>query len=252
MVSIIMPAYNVENCISDSIHSIINQTYTNWELIIVDDASTDNTRNVIEEFSSKDNRIKLLKHSKSMGAGIARNNAIKNASGNFIAFLDADDLWKQNKLEVQRAFMKANNATICYASYELINEQGNPLNKIVQSLPSINYKKQLKCNYVGNLTGMYNSSIIGKIAIPKIKKRQDWVMWLKVIERVGEAKGINEVLASYRVRKNSVSSNKISLLKHNYNVYRKSLGFSQLKSVIYLFKFLYEYFFIKSKQIKNI
>ncbi len=251
MVSIITPAYNVQDFISASIQSVLSQTYSNWEMIIVDDGSTDQTYEIIERFSIKDKRIKPLKHNKSLGAGRARNTAIEFATGDFIAFLDADDLWKPNKLELQLKFMKENNAAICFSSYELIDEEGNKLNKTVQALPRLDYGKQLKCNYIGNLTGIYNARILGKITIPKIQKRQDWVMWLEAIKKAGEAKGMNDVLALYRVRKNSLSSNKLKLLSHNYNVYRKTLNFSRLKSLIYIFKFLYEYIFIKSRQIKK-
>jgi len=252
MVSIITPAYNVQRFITASIHSVLNQTYNNWEMIIVDDGSTDNTHNIIEGFSSKDKRIKLLRHKKTLGAALARNTAINAATGNFIAFLDADDLWEPHKLATQIEFMRANNVAISFTSYKLIDEGGNSLNKVVQALPVVDYKKQLKCNYIGNLTGIYNVDLLSKIEIPKIKKRQDWVMWLSAIEKAGEARGIKEVLASYRVRKNSVSSNKMGLFLHNYNVYRKALGFGRIKSVIYLLRFLYEFFFIKSKQIKSV
>ena len=252
MVSIITPAYNVQNFIATTVHSVLNQTYHNWEMIIVDDGSTDNTLNIIEAFSTKDKRIKLLKHKKSLGAGFARSTAINAATGNFIAFLDADDLWEPHKLATQIEFMITNNAAISFSSYQLIDENGNNLNKVVKALPIVNYKKQLKCNYIGNLTGIYNVSVLGKIEIPQIKKRQDWVMWLEAIQKAGEAKGMKEVLASYRVRKRSISSNKMGLLKYNYNVYRKALGFSRAKSLVCFSKFLYEYFFIKSKQIKSV
>ncbi len=249
MVSIITPAYNSENFISDSINSVINQTHKNWEMIIVDDGSLDNTYNIIKEFAVKENRIKLIKHNKNLGPGAARNTAIREAKGNFIAFLDADDLWESHKLTTQLAFMKENNASVSFSSYELIDEQGSNLHKRIQALSIIKYNKQLKCNYIGNLTGVYDVTALGKIYMPEIKKRQDWIMWLKAIEKAGEAKGIQESLAKYRIRKESLSSNKIDLLRHNYNVYRKALKFSTVKSVIYLLIFLYEYFFIKPKQI---
>jgi glycosyltransferase involved in cell wall biosynthesis len=252
MVSIITPAYNVEHFISETIQSVINQTVTNWEMIIVDDGSSDNTRIIIQDFTAIDNRIKLLKHSQNLGTGIARNTGIKFATGNFIAFLDADDVWKPHKLETQLTFMKAHKIPISYSSYELIDEQSNALNKMILALPRITYNKQLKCNYIGNLTGLYNADVLGKLYLPEIAKRQDWVMWLNAIKKGGEARGIKEPLAKYRIRKNAISSNKVGLLKHNYNVYRKELKFSMVKSAAYLLLFLIEYFFIKPKQIKSI
>ncbi|TJY34755.1 glycosyltransferase family 2 protein [Pontimicrobium aquaticum] len=252
MVSIIMPSYNSEPYIAASITSVINQTYQDWELIIVDDASTDNSYNIISEFSKKDNRIKLIKQTQNLGAGAARNTAIKAAKGNYIAFLDSDDIWKPHKLEKQLEYMRSKAKAICFSSYELINEEGKPLNKIVEALPKLSYRKQLKCNYIGNLTGLYNAERLGKIYMPGIKKRQDWVMWLNAIKKGGKAIGIKESLAYYRVRKGSVSSNKFALVTHNFNMYNKELGFGFFKSVKYLVLFFYEYFFVKSKQTKRI
>ena len=139
---------------------------------------------------------------------------------------------------------------ISFSSYEQIDETGKPLNKLIKALPELTYQKFLKSNYIGNLTGIYNTEVLGKIKAPNLRKRQDWALWLSAIKKSGKpAKGIQESLAYYRVRKNSMSSNKINLLKHNYNVYRIGLGFSALKSVFYMFVFLYEHFFVKSKQI---
>lgn len=252
MVSIITPSYNSEPFIAATIRSVINQTQEDWELIIVDDASTDDTCNIVLEFSNKDTRIKLIKQPKNLGAGAARNTAIKAAKGSHIAFLDSDDVWRPNKLETQLRYMKSNNTNVCFSSYELINEQGEKLNKLVEALPKLSYQKQLKCNYIGNLTGIYNANMLGKIYMPDIKKRQDWVMWLSAIKKGGPALGIKESLAYYRVRKDSVSSNKLNLITYNFNVYRKALDFSFTKSTKYLALFLYEYFFVKSKQTKRI
>ena len=252
MVSIIIPSYNSEQFIAITIRSVINQTYKDWELIIVDDASADNTCNIVLDFCQKDKRIKLIKELKNCGTGVARNTAIKVAQGNYIAFLDSDDIWKPNKLEKQLAVMKSSKAAICFSSYELINEQGETLNKLVEALPKLSYQKQLKCNYIGNLTGIYNANMLGKIYMPEIKKRQDWIMWLSAIKKGGPALGIKESLAYYRVRKDSISSNKLNLITYNFNVYRKALGFGFIKSTRYLTIFLYEYFFVKSKQTKSL
>jgi glycosyltransferase involved in cell wall biosynthesis len=252
MVSIITPAFNAERYISETIQSVVSQTYSHWEMIIVDDGSIDNTRKIIKTFAAKDNRIKLLNHNTSLGPGTARNTAIKEATGDFIAFLDADDLWEKDKLEIQLQFMKANNVAISYSSYELIDENGKSLNKIIEALPRLTYDKQLKCNYIGNLTGIYNVTVLGKIWLPKITKRQDWIMWLTAIKKAGLAKGIQQSLAKYRIRKGAISSKKMGLLKYNYNVYRKALKFSTPKAMFFLLVFLYEYFFIKQKQTKAI
>lgn len=253
LVSIITPMYNSEAFISETISSVLNQTYTNWELILIDDCSTDNTIAVTSTFQLKNKNIHLLKNTKNAGAAISRNKGINAANGDYIAFLDADDLWKPIKLETQICFMQTHNCDVCYSSYEQINDNGKPLNKFVKALPTLSYSRLLKSNYIGNLTGIYNAKVLGKINAPNLRKRQDWLLWLKAVEVSGKpAQGIQESLAYYRVRKNAMSSNKINLLKHNYNVYRKGLSFSTPKSIYFMFQFLFEHFLVKSKQVKTI
>ncbi|WP_445958130.1 glycosyltransferase family 2 protein [Yeosuana sp.] len=252
-VSVITPMFNSEAYISDTINSVLNQTYLNWELLLIDDDSNDKTISIVNEFTAINPNIKLLKNEINLGAAISRNKGIMEATGDYIAFLDADDLWKPDKLEKQLAFMKAQKCDVCFSSYELINEKGELLNKKVKALNMLSYNKLLKSNYVGNLTGLYNVQALGKITSPNLRKRQDWVLWLETIKKSGKpAKGMQESLACYRVRDNSMSSNKFNLLKHNYLVYRKGLGFSTLKSGYYMLIFLREHFFVKSKQIISI
>jgi len=249
LVSIITPLHNSEAFISDTIQSILNQTYTNWELLLIDDYSTDNTVTIVNRFLSKNKNIRLIKNKTNLGAAISRNKGIMEAKGDFIAFLDADDLWKVTKLEKQITFMQTSHCAVSFSSYELIDEAGKPLNKLVEALPMLTYKKYLKSNYIGNLTGVYNAKVLGKITSSNLRKRQDWVLWLNAIKASGNpALGILESLAYYRVRENSMSSNKVTLLKHNYWVYKKGLGFSTVKSFYYMLVFLWEHFFVKSKQ----
>ena len=248
-VSIITPMYNCEAFLSQTINSILNQTYKNWDLFLIDDNSTDNTLGIAQSFSNKYSNIKLLKNSTNLGAAISRNLGTEKSKGDFIAFLDADDLWKPEKLEKQLDFVKRYNFDVCFSSYELINEKGEKLNKTVKALPVLSYKKLLKSNYVGNLTGLYDVKTLGKIQTTNLRKRQDWLLWLEAIKRSGKpAKGIQESLAYYRVRKDSMSSNKLKLLKYNYWVYRKGLKFSIIKSIYFFILFLFEQFFVKSKQ----
>ena len=242
--------FNSEAFISETISSVINQTYKNWELFLIDDFSTDKTLEIVNQFLSQNPNIKLIENNFNSGATISRNKGIEASQGEYIAFLDADDLWKPEKLEVQIKFMQTENSDISFSSYEQINETGNPLNKLVKVLPELTYQKQLKSNYIGNLTGMYNAKVLGKIKAPNLRKRQDWLLWLAAIKKSGKpAKGIEASLAFYRVRNDSMSSNKINLLKYNYLVYRKGLGFSILKSVYYMLIFLNEHFFVKSKLV---
>ncbi|GGD16795.1 glycosyltransferase family 2 protein [Hyunsoonleella pacifica] len=174
-VSIITPTYNSESFIQTTIRSVIDQTYTNWELLIIDDASTDNTLNIVNKFTSKhkNKNIYVIKNHSNQGAAITRNQGIENASGDIIAFLDSDDVWKPSKLEKQVKFMINHDIDVCFTSYDLMDEDGVLMQKTVKALPKLTYKKLLKCNYIGNLTGMYNTKSLGKIYSPNLRKRQD-------------------------------------------------------------------------------
>ena len=182
LVSIITPCYNSENFISETINSVLNQTYKNWEMIIVDDVSTDRSVDIISTFCKQDARIQLHQLLDNSGAAIARNKAIELAQGTFIAFLDSDDLWLPKKLEYQLDFMLKNKYLLSYTSYEIINEDGNLTNKIINCKDKLDYKRMLYSNEIGCLTAMYNRDILGKIFMPEIRKRQDYGLWLKILK----------------------------------------------------------------------
>lgn len=251
LVSVIMPAYNSAEFIEDAIRSVQNQTYPNWELLIVDDASTDSTPQIIQEFSKSDSRIKILQNELNLGAGKSRNKAIKAALGDFIAFLDSDDLWKPEKLQVQLKFMQKDKLAVSYSSYELMSHNGTKLQKYIKALPVLNYQKLLKSNYLGNLTGMYDIRKLGKVYGPEIKKRQDWGLWLEAVKDT-PAKGIEKPLAIYRIRKDSISSNKLEMLRYNFKIYNEVLGFGFVESLFLMLNFLREHFFVKNRQEKRL
>lgn len=245
--------YNNANVIKKTINSVLNQTYSNWELLLIDDASSDQIKIVLKPFTDGDSRIKLFTHKENKGAAEARNLGTKMATGNYIAFLDADDLWLANKLQLQVAQLQSNITDISFGSYEWIDEDNQPLNKKVHALPQLEFGKLIKANYIGNLTGMYNSEKLGKIYTKDLKKRQDWLLWLEALKRSDKpAIGIQETIAYYRITEGSLSSNKTNLIKHNFNVYRKGLGFSNLKSFAYLLQFLFEHLFVKKRLIQSI
>lgn len=248
LVSVIMPAYNAAQFIAESIKSVQQQNYPHWELIVIDDASRDESTAIVREFMAGDDRIKLHVLPTNQGAGFARNIGIKAATGDFISFLDADDLWKPHKLEKQLELMAHENVEVCYASYELMDEEGKGLNTQIKALKELSFNKLRKANYIGNLTGIYNAQALGKIYCPLIRKRQDWGLWLLAMQKAGIAKGIQEPLASYRERKSSISRNKFEMLKYNYRVYKKVLKYSSLKSLFWMLLFLWEQLFIKQKQ----
>ncbi|WP_416445589.1 glycosyltransferase family 2 protein [Leeuwenhoekiella sp. A16] len=250
LVSVITPLYNGATFLKDAVQSVLAQSYENWELIIIDDASTDESYLVAQALAESDNRITVKKLSENLGAGNARNQGLAVAKGDYIAFLDADDIWKFSKLEKQIKFMKEHDALICYSDYDFIAEDGTSLHRKIEALPKIDFTKLLKANYIGNLTAIYNASVLGKEYFSDLRVRQDWGMWLKLIQKAGYAYGISESLATYRVRKGSISANKWNMLKYNFKVYNEVLNFSFLKSTILLAQFLWEQKTVKNKQIK--
>ena len=251
LVSIITPMYNNEDVIKETIDSVSNQSYSNWELILVDDFSSDETVKTVQPLVLENSRIKLFQHSKNRGAAKARNFGTEMAKGSYIAFLDADDLWCSNKLELQLEALKR--ADVCFGSYELVDANTKPLKVKVKAIKSLSYKKLIKANYIGNLTGIYNSSKLGKIYTKDLKKRQDWLLWLEALKRSKmPAIGISDTIAYYRITEGSLSSNKVNLIKYNFDVYRNGLGFSFPKSLLYMIGFLFEHLIVKKRLIKTI
>ncbi|WP_367756333.1 glycosyltransferase family 2 protein [Flavobacterium sp. WC2430] len=252
LVSILIPTFNSEKFISESIRSVQNQTYTNWEIILVDDCSTDATLCLVEELAIKDNRIQYSRLEKNSGTGVARNSALALAKGQYIAFLDADDLWKPEKLKKQIDFLINKNLPFTFSFYDCIDEAGNPLNKRVEAPVHLSYRELFFCNYVGNLTAIYDVNFFGKIPISSIRKRQDWMLWLTVLKKIKIAHVVPESLAYYRVRNDSISTSKLDLIKYNFAVYRRFHGFSFLIAVACMKLFLFTQLFIKPRYIKNI
>ncbi len=224
LVSIIMPTYNCAKFIEETINSVLNQTYKNWELLIVDDRSTDNTEKIVNKCVEKDKRISYQILEKNQGAAIARNTAIKEAKGKYIAFLDSDDLWTEDKLEKQIEFMQKNNCYFTYTNYEVINEKGEKLNKVVTGPKKIGKIGMYNYCWPGCLTVMYDREKIGLVQIENLKKNNDYAMWLKVIKKE-KCYLLNENLAKYRIRSGSISNqSKIKLIKHHYILYKNGEG----------------------------
>ena len=220
LVSIIMPSYNTGNFIKETIDSVINQTYSNWELIIVDDCSNDNTEEVVNNI--KDKRIKWMKNEVNSGAAVSRNKALKVANGRYIAFLDSDDLWKKDKLEKQIRFMKENNYYFSYTNYIEIDENSNLNGKKITGPKKITRNGMFNYCWPGCLTVMYDVSKIGLIQIEDIKKNNDYAIWLKICKKV-DCYLLNEDLAMYRKRKGSISNQSyITLIKWHYKLYKNA------------------------------
>ncbi|MCK5535976.1 MAG: glycosyltransferase family 2 protein, partial [Bacteroidales bacterium] len=218
LVSIITPSYNSQKFIQDAIDSVLSQTYQNWEMIIVDDVSSDRSNDIIEEYIKKDNRIKLIKLAKNSGPSVARNKAIHLANGRYIAFLDSDDCWHSSKLTKQLSFMQEQDIALSYTGYYRIKEESGEIIDQIHVPKKVDYNELLKQNIIGCLTAIYDTHKIGKIYMPDIFRRQDFGLWLKILKKVPYAYGMLEPLASYRVRTSSVSSNKILASKYNWKL----------------------------------
>ncbi|MHA7139600.1 teichuronic acid biosynthesis protein TuaG [Rossellomorea arthrocnemi] len=230
LVSIITPTYNSEAYIRDTIQSVKDQSHKHWELIIVDDCSTDRTREIIQEEGQSDKRIKVYYLERNSGAAVARNTAIKNAKGPYIAFLDADDQWLPLKLEKQIKFMQENDYAFSFTQYSIMDQEGNDTGKVVEIPESIDYHGLLKNTIIGFLTVMINVEKTGYVEMPNIRTRQDYALELAILKKGFKAYGLKETLSRYRVVKGSISSNKIKAAKRNWQVYREieklSLGYS--------------------------
>ncbi len=244
IVSIITPVYNSERFLKKCMDSVLTQTYLSWEHILIDDCSTDESPIIIKKYQKKDSRIKYVRLKENSGAGIARNRGIEMAKGRYIAFLDSDDFWALDKLEKQINFMRNMNYCFVYSQYYVVKADGKPVYKI-ESPEKVSYIRMIKNNYIGCLTVVYDTNVLGKIFMPLIRKRQDWVLWIKLLKKTKYAYGFQEPLAFYRIGNASLSNSKIKLLKHNFDVYYVELNMSFLKSTIMMGNFLLHYFYYK-------
>lgn len=228
-VSIVMPAFNAEKYIVDAIDSVTNQTYTNWELLIVDDCSTDNTREIVT--SIDDNRIRYLKNPTNSGAAISRNYALREADGKWIAFLDSDDVWTPNKLEKQIEFMMEHGYAFTFTDYRICLN-GSWLPYVCTGPNHVNKKKMYDYCYFSTITVMYDREKVGLIQIANLRKNNDYAMWLKAIEKA-DAYRLDECLSFYIKHDGSVSSgSKLKLIKWHYKLFREGQGFNPIISVI--------------------
>ena len=235
LISIITPVYNSEKYIDDTIKSVLEQTHKNWEMLIVDDCSSDNTEQIIKQF--QDSRIKYFKLKENSGAAIARNKALELASGIFIAFLDADDMWKPKKLEKQLNFMLEKNYAFTFTAYEIIRKNSN---KIVSVPSSLSYSQFMKNTIIGMLTVMIDRRKITDLQIVNVKKDHDSMTWAKLLRSGYTAYGLDESLAYYRKVDGSISNNKLEAVKNHWINCRNIEKLPFLKCVYYfIFYILY-------------
>ncbi len=237
LVSVIIPTYNSEKYIEDTLKSVINQTYINWEVILVDDCSKDSTVKIVKKFSENNNRFKLYINEFNQGAAYTRNLALRNSNGQYIAFLDADDVWYERKLEKQIQFMREKNVSFCFTPYEIIDENNFSIGKIVdKNAPRIvSYKDMLaKKATMGCSTVIIDNSIINELEMPLIRTGQDYGLWLKILRDGVHAQRISDVLTKYRITPNSISRNKLKKAMRQWQIYR---SFEHIKVVPSLWYF---------------
>jgi teichuronic acid biosynthesis glycosyltransferase TuaG len=239
LVSVITPLFNSEPYIQSTIESVLNQTYTNWEMIIVDDCSEDKSAEIVLRFAAADQRIKYHKLEKNYGAPYAaRNFATSQAKGTFIAFLDSDDLWHKEKLEKQISFMQTDQLEISFTAYSKIYLSDPAKKSKIITVPAVvNFKSLLKTNHIGCLTAIYDVRKVGKLFQPGPQYHEDYIMWLKTLRKGFKAYGLNEVLAEYRVHRNSISNNKIKMARVTWNIYRKTMELNALQSAWYFLNY---------------
>ncbi|MGL4865849.1 MAG: glycosyltransferase family 2 protein [Cetobacterium sp.] len=232
LVSVIMPAYNAERFIKESIESVISQSYKNWELLIINDFSNDLTQLIIKDYCKKDKRVKLLEQEENKGVVKARNRGIKESKGKYIAFLDSDDLWENDKLEIQIKYMQDNEVYMTYTGYSYISENGDFIKEICVP-KSLNYKQALKGNQIGCLTVIIDKSKIGNFEMPNLK-HEDYATWLNILKNNTVAYGILENLAKYRKVNNSLSSNKLKTIGWTWNILKNNQKLNSIVSLYYL------------------
>ena len=235
LISVIIPYYKKKNSILKTVNSVLNQIYQNFEIIIIYDDENNNDLNFINEIKNKDNRIFVIKNKKQMGAGNSRNIGINNSKGEFIAFLDADDTWKNDKLDKQINFMKINNYEASHTSYSIINER----NEVIGNRTARNFfklKELLKSCDIGTSTVMIKRNLINNdVKFAPLKTKEDFVLWLKLLQKNIKIYGLNEILTYWSRSNSSLSSSTMQKLIDGFSVYYKYMNFNYLKSIYYLF-----------------
>ena len=250
VVSIITPCFNCEKYLLQTIDSVLAQTFQDWEMIIVDDCSTDSSYGIALEASKHEPRISVYKNEQNMGACFSRNFATDKAKGKYLAFLDSDDIWYAEKLKEQLDFMQKNNCDFCFCEYELIDSDSKSLNKKARVINRLDYKKNLFHNFPGCLTVIYDSEKIGKIHGNKKGNADDYDLFLNVLKNSSNAMGMKKILAKYRKHSSSISYNRFGMIKEHFMVLHKLHKIPALFAAFYLFTHIAIIYFFKTRAIK--
>ena len=229
----------MEQFITKTIHSVIRQTYSDWELLIVDDASTDGTVALVQNIAEQDDRIRYFVNAEHAGIAPTRNRCIEKSKGRFLAFLDADDVWHPNKLQQQLQFMLEHQVGFSYSSYDLIDENGKTLGKTIQSAGDLNYNDYLRNTIIGCSTVMIDTDKVGRVTVPNFRTSEDTATWLDILRKGFKAYAIEEPLTSYRIRQKSASSNKMKAAADLWRVYRQHEKMSFFKTLCFFFSYAF-------------
>lgn len=223
-ISVVMPAYNLAKYIKHSLESVLNQTHTDLELIVVNDCSTDETGDLIEKLACFDSRVNVYHNRKNLGGAGARNVGLAAARFRYIAFIDGDDIWHPEKLKKQMETLKNSDVQLSYTAVQKIDSSGKAFGAVQQIAPVINYDGLLSNPLIACSSVLLDYDAVGRVLMPEIRKRQDFAFWLKLLRKGIVARGINEPLTYYRVRHGSLSSNKLSAARYTWQVYRSHEG----------------------------
>ncbi|WP_283390595.1 glycosyltransferase family 2 protein [Millionella massiliensis] len=235
LISIITPMYNGEKYVSQTIETVLSQSFPHWEMLIVDDGSRDASPKIVSAYAQRDNRVRLIQQPNG-GSASARNNALRQAKGRYICFLDADDLWDSNFLEEQLNFLKNHQAALVFSSFRRINAQGDPILKPFIVPTRVNYTDLLKTCSISCLTALFDRAKVGEVYFREELRsmRDDFVFWLSILKHIDYAYGNPTILASYRVFASSTTGNKRKVIKPQFNVYYKVEKLGLIRSLYYL------------------
>lgn len=251
LVSIIMPNYNCGSFLRTAIDSVLSQTYENWELLIQDDASTDGSLAIIEEYAARDPRIKFERNDRNRGAALTRNRAIERSEGEYLAFLDSDDVWLPKKLETQLTFMQTHDCDFSFTQYVHMDEKGRLMGVQVKVIKHLTYRKMLMHCWPGCLTVMYKQDLHQKIYSEDVERNNDHALFLRVLKNCRNACGIEACTALYRIRKGSVSRSKLKMIKPYMEVVHDIEGYNYLMALFCVFTQVFVKVFLKYKKVKR-
>lgn len=237
LISIIMPAYNCEKYISEAVVTVIRQTYVNWELIVIDDGSSDNTTNILKKIENNDDRIQIYLNEENQGVSYTRNKGVSLAKGEWIAFLDSDDLWTAEKLQKQIELVEKEEADFLFTGSSFIDEAGNYFKGTFEVPQYVSYKSLKTHNVISCSSVLLKKKLLKDIKMERDDMHEDYAVWLRILRKGIIAHGVNEPLLIYRISPNSKSGNKLKTVKMTYKVFR-FIGYSQVNSTYYMFRHL--------------